>query len=123
MTTLNEISEAQYIALETFRKNGTGVVTPVWQTPEDGKLYVWTEANSWKVKRIRNNGRVRVAASDARGTPESDWVEAQAKVLNSEGDFRAQNGRMAAKYGLFFRFFQLVYKLRGRESVVVEISA
>ena len=123
MTTLNEISGAQYIALETFRKNGTGVVTPVWQTPENGKLYVWTEANSWKVKRIRNNGRVRVAASDARGTPDSDWVEAQASVLESEAIFRAQNGRMVAKYGLFFRFFQLVYKLRGRKAAVLEISA
>ena len=123
MTTLNEISGAQYIALETFRKNGTGVVTPVWQTPENGKLYVWTEANSWKVKRIRNNGRVRVAASEARGTPESDWVEAQASVLESEAIFRAQNGRLVAKYGWVFRFFQLVYKLRGRKAAVLEISA
>ena len=123
MTTLNEISGAQYIALETFRKNGTGVVTPVWQTPEDGNLYVWTEAESWKVKRIRNNSRVRVAVSDARGTPESDWVEAQATVLDSEADSQAQKGRMAAKYGLFFRFFQLVYMLRRREAAVLEISA
>ncbi len=70
-----ELGNAKYIALETFRKSGEGVITPVWVTPEDGKLYVWTVDGSWKVKRIRNNDRVRIAVSDARGNPQSDWVE------------------------------------------------
>jgi len=30
----------------------------VWVAGENGSLYVWTAANSWKVKRIRNNGRL-----------------------------------------------------------------
>ncbi len=59
--------------------NGTGVVTPVW-----GKLYVWTGADSWKVKRIRNNGRVRLVPSDARGNPEGEWEE-QNKLLREVG--------------------------------------
>ena len=98
------------------------MVTPVWQTPEDGKLYVWTAADSWKVKRIGNNASVRVAASDGQGTPESDWVAARAQILASDAVLQAQNGRMAAKYGLLFRLFQLINWLRRTKVAVIEIS-
>lgn len=66
-----EIGNPTYIALETFRKSGEGVVTPVWVTAEGDKLYVWTVGDSGKVKRIRNNGRVRIADGDAHA-PKSD---------------------------------------------------
>ncbi|KAA3662518.1 MAG: PPOX class F420-dependent oxidoreductase, partial [Chloroflexi bacterium] len=46
--TLSTLGDAQYIALETFRKNGTGVITPVWVAGENGSLFVWTDADSWK---------------------------------------------------------------------------
>jgi len=44
---LDDLKNAKYIALETFRKNGEGVITPVWVAGVNGKLYVWTGANSW----------------------------------------------------------------------------
>ena len=66
---LAEIGNPTYIVLETFRKSGEGVKTPVWVAAEDGKLYVWTVDNSGKVKRIRNNGRVRLAVSDSHAAP------------------------------------------------------
>ncbi len=50
---LKDIGDPKYIALETFRKSGEGVITPVWAVAESGKLYVWTGLNSWKVKRMR----------------------------------------------------------------------
>ena len=75
MNTLTQLGAAQYIALETYKKNGEAVKTPVWVTQEAGKLYVITEGHSWKVKRIRNNPRVRIAQSDARGNVQGDWVE------------------------------------------------
>lgn len=118
------LGNAKYIALETFRKNGEGVNTPVWVTSENDKLYAWTVDDSWKVKRIRNNERVRIAVSDARGNPQSDWVEATAKVLDSPEAEVHQSDLMAAKYGWSFRMFQLTYKFRRnmKQRVVVEIS-
>jgi PPOX class probable F420-dependent enzyme len=121
-TALETIRDAKYIALETFRKNGEGVITPVWQTPEDNKLYVWTEADTWKIKRIRNNPQVRVCASDYKGTPKSDWVDAQADILDTSETETAQHKRMAAKYGLQFRIFNLLSKLRRSNFAVLEIS-
>ena len=54
----------KFIALSTYRKSGQPVVTPVWFTQRDGKLYVWTGASSGKVKRLRNNPHVSLATSD-----------------------------------------------------------
>jgi hypothetical protein len=123
--TLKKIGNPTYIALETFRKSGAGVITPVWVVAEDGRLFVWTVDGSGKVKRIRNNGRVRLAVSDARGKPKSDWVDAQARVLDAAEDDARQRQRMAAKYGLQYRLFTAMNKIRGDKSkpVVLEISA
>jgi uncharacterized protein len=76
----------KYLNIETFRKNGQGVRTPVWFAgePEDDapeKLYVYSTADSGKAKRIRNNARVRVAPSDARGKLLGEWVEALAEIV------------------------------------------
>jgi uncharacterized protein len=76
----------KYLNIETFRKNGQGVRTPVWFAgePEDGapeKLYVYSTADSGKAKRIRNTARVRVAPCDARGKLLGEWVEARAEIV------------------------------------------
>ena len=62
------LDDEQYINLETFRKDGSGVKTPVWAAAQDGKLVVMTDGTSHKVKRIRADPKVRAAACDARGT-------------------------------------------------------
>jgi PPOX class probable F420-dependent enzyme len=118
---LNDLRDARYIALETFRKNGEAVKTPVWQASEDGKLYVWTDANSWKVKRIRNNNHVRVCQSDFQGNPLGNWVEAQAKILELPEEDKTQRQRFTAKYGWQFWLFYLMAKLGRRKHVVIEI--
>ena len=121
---LVDIGNPTYIVLETFRKSGEGVKTPVWVAAEGGKLYVWTVDNSGKVKRIRNNGRVRLAVSDSRGNPKSDWVEAQARVLAGAADAAKQEARISAKYGLQFKLFTLMSKFRrdATPHVAIEIS-
>lgn len=119
-----EIGNPTYIALETFRKSGEGVVTPVWVTAESGKLYVWTLANSGKAKRIRNNGRVRIAISDARGNPKSEWVEAKVRVLSDPAEDQKQRERLAKKYGWQFHLFNLMGRFSRNQAdhVVLEIT-
>jgi PPOX class probable F420-dependent enzyme len=85
----------KYINVETFRKNGQGVRTPVWFAldPEQGapeKLYVYSTADSGKAKRIRNNGRVRVAPSDVRGKLLGEWIEARAEIVTGQ---EAEHGK------------------------------
>jgi uncharacterized protein len=76
----------KYLSLETFRKNGQAVRTPVWFAgdPTSGnppKFYVYSEGNSGKAKRIRNNSRVRIAPCDMRGRVRGDFVEASAEIV------------------------------------------
>ena len=119
--TLSDLRDARYITLETFRRNGQGVKTPVWQTPEGSCLYVWTQATSGKAKRIRHHGRVRVCASDARGVPRSEWVEARARLLTTPESLAAQRRRMAARYGLAFWLFYAFARLSRKPYVVIEL--
>lgn len=124
MASLLDLGKAQYISLETFRKNGQGVKTPVWVAGEDEKLFVWTQGNSWKVKRIRNNSEVRMATGDARGHTSGDWLTGKARVLETSEEKSVMQRRLAKKYGVIFRLFQLMGRLRGRsDQVVIEISA
>ena len=79
----------KYLNLESFRKSGEGVRTPVWfaSAPEAsgvGPLYVYTIGNSGKAKRIRNNPRVRIAPCDMRGKLLGEWIPARAEILESE---------------------------------------
>jgi uncharacterized protein len=119
-----QLGKAQFIALETFKKNGSGVTTPVWVAPDNDTLFVWTERDSWKVKRIRNNSAVRLAESDARGAPKSDWFSAQAQVLDSDADIQRVKKLFKSKYGFQFTLFAIMGKLRGGENkrVAVEIK-
>lgn len=80
----------KYLNLETFKKSGEGVKTPVWFAADpsakldsgDAKLYVYTIGVSGKVKRIRNSPRVSVAPCNASGKVKGDWVPARAEILS-----------------------------------------
>jgi PPOX class probable F420-dependent enzyme len=80
-STFAPFDDHKYLSLETFKKDGRGVQTPVWFVLHDGALYVYTEADSWKVKRIRNNPRVRVALCTMRGRVTGPWTEGTASIV------------------------------------------
>ncbi|PYX78462.1 MAG: PPOX class F420-dependent oxidoreductase [Acidobacteria bacterium] len=80
-----ELQNQKYISLTTFRKNGIPVRTPVWFAEQDGKLYVFTNPKSGKVKRIRNNPQVRIAPSTIRGRVTGQEFSARARILPREG--------------------------------------
>ncbi|NBE50770.1 PPOX class F420-dependent oxidoreductase [Streptomyces boluensis] len=82
---LDELGRARYISLTTYRKDGTGVATPVWVVRADGELWVWTRTDSWKVKRLHRDQRVRVTACDLRGRvgPDAVGVDGTARFLTA----------------------------------------
>ena len=104
-----------YLSLETFRKTGVGVRTPLWFAEKDGELLLYTLADSGKVKRIRNNPRVRIAPSDLRGKPLGDWIEATARFLQG-GEADTANRLLNQKYWLK-RLFDWTSKLRKQPRV------
>ncbi|MFI1934322.1 PPOX class F420-dependent oxidoreductase [Streptomyces sp. NPDC020330] len=97
--TLQDFARSEYVSLTTYRKNGTPVATPVWAAAEGGVLYVWTRSDSWKVKRLRNNGKVVVTVCDVRGRIAEGAPSAEgAATLLDEDATRAVRGLLARKY-------------------------
>src|SRR5262245_11064631 len=105
----NDIAQfagAKYLNLETFRKTGVGVRTPVWfaqdvfdNAPTIPVFYIYSEADAGKVKRIRNNPEVRVAPCTMRGDVRGAWIDGRARLC--EGDEAARGQRLLRqKYGL-----------------------
>ncbi|MEU8897428.1 PPOX class F420-dependent oxidoreductase [Nocardia sp. NPDC048505] len=84
-TSLGAVGKADYVLLTTFRKDGTPVGTPVWAVASEGRLYVWTVTDSWKVKRLRRNPAVTVQPCNVSGKPHGDIVEGTGRVLDAEG--------------------------------------
>ncbi len=111
----------KYISLETFKKNGEGVKTPVWFVLHDGALYVYTEADSWKVKRIRNNPLVRVAACDIRGRVKGPWTDARASFVEGE-ERRTADKLLDRKYFLKV-IFNVLTRLNRHARAMVKIEA
>src|SRR2546426_12407625 len=98
---LLQFAGQKYLCLETFRKNGLGVRTPVWFaasgpiSPDSSEviLYVYTIGNSGKGKPIRNNPRVRIAPSNKRGGLRGGLGDADPEIL--DGEEGAQGKRLA----------------------------
>jgi uncharacterized protein len=95
----DSIRGQKYISLTTFRKNGTGVATPVWFGEQDDKLYVMTRSDMGKTKRIRNNPQVRVAPCSIRGKVSGAELAATARLLPLEEHARARQA-INSKYWL-----------------------
>lgn len=120
---LKQFAGQKYLTVETFRKNGSAVATPVWFAEELGVLYIYSLANAGKVKRIRNNPRVRVTPCDIRGNPRGEWVEGRARILDASGDEHAHR-LLDEKYGLVKKLGSLFSKLmrRERSSIAIELD-
>ncbi len=103
---LEQFQNREYIRLETFKKNGQGVPTPVWFVVEDGMLYVRSYANSGKVKRMRNNPQVRVAPSDPLGKACGVTITGTAQRVNADLEIKISQ-MLYRKYGLMKMSFDL----------------
>ena len=100
----------KYINLETYRKNGRGVRTPVWfveSSSDDGSiLYVRTSDDTGKYKRIRNNPSVQVAPCDMRGRVKGKWVKGEARIASEEEKLKAFK-MLEKKYGIIYKMTRM----------------
>lgn len=115
MSVVDEIGRSRYVSLTTYRKDGTAVATPVWHVLDRGELIIVSEADAWKVKRIRNNGHVVVTVCGIRGriAPGAPSAQGTARLLDEAG---TEGGRrlLARKYLLsrIGNWFTRILRLR-----------
>ena len=115
----------KYLSLTSFRSNGSGVATPVWFATEGDRLFVMTALESGKVRRIRRNPFVSIAACSARGRLRGEPMTARAEILPSTEEERVKR-LIARKYRFDLLFIRpiralqgLVHPERRHEAVVV----
>jgi hypothetical protein len=123
-----EFAGKKYLNLQTFKKSGDGVKTPVWFAAEpsanldagDVKLYVYTIGVSGKVKRVRNNPRVKVAPCDMGGKLLGGWVDARAEIVSGP---EAVHGMelLNKKYVPWKQLLDFFAKFKKRERTVFAI--
>jgi PPOX class probable F420-dependent enzyme len=122
MPDIQQLDHKQYISLETFRKTGLAVRTPVWFVLDGTTIYVRTEADSGKVKRIRRSGKINIAPCKGNGAVTGSWQSAEARELADAEMVRKVNQMLDKKYGLIKKAFDLFSASRNGKPTVLEIK-
>lgn len=117
---LETFEKAKYINIQTYKKTGQSISTPVWFIIKDNKIFFRTSHNSGKIKRIRNNNNVKFALCDIRGKIKGEWYEGIAKIENdSDNSILFQINK---KYGLSSRLMKIFYKIKKIDIVILSIE-
>ncbi len=121
---IGQFANAKYLNLETFRKTGVGVRTPIWFAADPAQpttFYVYTLPDSGKVKRIRNNPKVRIAPCNMRGDLRGAWVDARARICSGDEVSKGQS-LLNQKYGLMKRIGDFFSRMRGRVQLILALE-
>jgi uncharacterized protein len=125
MTVVDEIGRSRYVSLTTYRKDGTAVATPVWHVWNGGELLVVSDAEAWKVKRIRNNSHVVVTVCGVRGkiAPGAPSAKGTARLLD-EADTQTGRTLLARKYVMsrMGNWFTKILRLRRRPVIGIAVT-
>ena len=121
---LDRLSAARYVALTTYRADGSPVSTPIWLAREADHLYVLTHTNSGKVTRIQSNGDVELSPCDVRGRPQGTPTPSLAKVVTDPREVSRAKQVLKAKYRAQYPVLRSLVALQGRttEPTVIRLS-
>jgi len=127
MDFVTSLAAERFVALTTFKRNGDPVATPMWIGSDGSDLIAWTPAESWKVKRVRNDPRVLLAPSTRSGKVRDGVVPVAgtAEVITDPATVQRLEQIIRRKYGLEYRIVTLVETVvaRGRKPrVIMRIS-
>lgn len=106
--------EGPYLNLETFKRNGDAVKTPMWFVTLDATIYLFTDGTSFKVKRLRRDSRVRIAPCNASGKVSGDWSEGSGELIEEVAVHERVYAALKKKYGWQMRLLDLMSTIGGR---------
>ena len=122
MSALDTLGRQRTVLLETRKRDGTWVGTPVNLVVDAGRAYFRSYNASGKAKRLRNFPQVRVAPSTFRGKPTGPSVPGTARLLNDEESVRARE-LLAAKHPLLQgRLVPAAHRLKGWTTLHYELE-
>jgi PPOX class probable F420-dependent enzyme len=121
MTNFDQFKKQKYMSVETYRKSGEGVRTPVWFIESNGEFLFNTEETSAKVKRIRRNPAVKIAPCNMRGDLIGEFIPGSARFLSPEETALAKK-TYAKKYGIMGRIFESLGNSRKSARVFLAVK-
>jgi PPOX class probable F420-dependent enzyme len=111
----------RFLSVTSFKRDGTGVATPVWAVSDGTRLFAFTDLHSPKVWRIRRNPHVLVASCRPDGKLRREPVAAHAEVLTETADLERVRELLLARYKVSYRvvmfFYRLGRRLRRKQTV------
>ncbi|HST32352.1 MAG TPA: PPOX class F420-dependent oxidoreductase [Solirubrobacteraceae bacterium] len=118
---VEQVAAHKRALLVTYRRDGTPVPTPVWAAPGGGRLYVRSERDAGKLKRLHNDARLLVAPCTVRGKPLGAPLEARARMLAPAEEAVAERA-LAARYGFGRELFERTMDLLRVDMCFLEIT-
>ena len=109
------LGDEKYLALTTYKRDGTAVTTAVWAAPiDDGKIGFWTSSASGKAKRLAHTSKVTIQPCDSRGRVKAGTspVDATA-VLVTGPQLEGISAKIRAKYGVMCSITKFLAKVGG----------
>lgn len=95
-----------HILLVTYKRDGTPIPSPVWFARDGEQLYVWTEINAFKAKRLRNDERALIAPCSPRGVPRGEPIAAIGRVLTDVAERQRAAQVIRSSWGIGRRLFE-----------------
>jgi PPOX class probable F420-dependent enzyme len=113
---LDTLAQSHDMLLETQRRDGSWVPTPVNPLVERDHVFFRTWAESGKAKRLRNFADVRLAPSTPRGRRTGETLTGRARLLDGSESQRVaslMNHRYPVLQGVLVRTF---HRLTGKHT-------
>ena len=113
MFDIQNFHNKKYISLETYRKNGISIRTPVWFVILDDTIHVVTREKTGKIKRLKNNQSVKLSLCTFNGKSTGEWVSGTITFVTDEKFDKALTLRRQ-KYGFMDRVARFVSQRKGK---------
>lgn len=111
---LETLFPGRFLSVTSFKRDGTGVATPLWSVSDGSRLFAFTDLRSAKVRRIRRNPVVLIASCRPDGKLRMEPVPAHAEVLTAAPELERVRELLTTRYKISYRLVMLVYRIGRR---------
>jgi PPOX class probable F420-dependent enzyme len=111
---LEALFPGRYLSVTSFKRDGTGVATPLWFVSDGRRLFALTDLHSAKVRRMRRNPHVLVASCRANGKLRSEPLPAHVEILTDTPELERVRKLLIKRYKISYRLVMLIYRLGRR---------
>jgi PPOX class probable F420-dependent enzyme len=114
-----DLDRAKYVSFTSYKRDGSAKSLPVWIVPFEGGYAFTTDANAYKVKRVRHDARVTIAVSSFKGVVPPDAVTYTGAGVILTGDDAARVASIVKKkYRVTYTLITLnnvLKRIRGKD--------